>query len=111
MRSEGCAFIPELEEPLSFLGLLQGLKGWGKGGCVSVWNQWGFFSGVFQWGCGWGEHRLCFPWLWQSREVAGVIHVCELPAQIPCSASSLLSRHFCRAGLSVSQVLELEGLQ
>lgn len=64
-------------------------------------------SGFFQWGCGWEDHRLCFP----CREVAGVIRVCELPAQIPCSASGLLSRHFCRAGLSVSQVLESEGLQ
>lgn len=111
MRSEGCAFIPELEEPLSFLGLLQGLKGWEKGWLCQPLESVGFCSGVLQWGCGWEEHRLCFPWLWQSREAAGVIHVCELPAQIPCSASSLLSRHFCRAGLSVSQVLELEGLQ
>lgn len=52
-----------------------------------------------------------FPGLWESREAAGVIHVSELPAEIPCSASSSLSRHFCRAGLSASQLLESEGLQ
>lgn len=30
VRREGCAFIPELGEPLSFLALLLGLKKWGE---------------------------------------------------------------------------------